>query len=70
MKIPYLLILLKFIFAPFILMYYFGNEAINFIVVLTLLGLLSDIFDGVIARKQNISPVKLRHLDSQTEIKF
>jgi CDP-diacylglycerol--glycerol-3-phosphate 3-phosphatidyltransferase len=34
------------------------------------LGLLSDIFDGIIARKQNISTEKLRRLDSLVDLIF
>jgi len=34
------------------------------------LGLISDILDGIIARKQNISSEKLRRMDSQTDMVF
>lgn len=34
------------------------------------LGLLTDIFDGIIARRQHISNEKLRRLDSQTDMIF
>lgn len=34
------------------------------------LGLLSDIFDGIIARNLNVSSEKLRRLDSQVDIVF
>lgn len=34
------------------------------------LGLLSDIFDGIIARKQGLSTEKLRRLDSQVDLVF
>lgn len=72
MKIPHLLILLRFLFAPLILLLaiYLGDQARITIVILIILGLLSDIFDGIIARKQNISSVKLRRLDSQVDLIF
>jgi CDP-diacylglycerol--glycerol-3-phosphate 3-phosphatidyltransferase len=34
------------------------------------LGLLTDIFDGIIARKVGVSSEKLRRLDSQTDLIF
>lgn len=40
------------------------------IVILMYLGLFSDIFDGIIARKQNISTEKLRRWDSQVDLVF
>lgn len=72
MQIPYILILLRFLFAPIILFLAltFGDTARYSILLLLFLGLLSDIFDGIIARKQNISTVKLRRLDSQVDLIF
>jgi phosphatidylglycerophosphate synthase len=72
MNIPQLLILLRFCFAPIILLlaYFYGDRATNFILILMYLGLFSDIFDGIIARKQNLSTEKLRRLDSQVDIVF
>lgn len=72
MKIPHLLILFRFLLAPIILLlaYFFKDEARISILVLMFLGLLSDIFDGIIASKQNISTVKLRRLDSQVDLVF
>jgi len=40
------------------------------IVVLLFLGLLSDVFDGIIARRQHLSSAKMRRLDSQTDMIF
>lgn len=40
------------------------------LVCLLIIGLLSDIFDGIIARNQNISSEKLRRMDSQTDLIF
>lgn len=70
--IPYILILLRFLSAIAILYlgYFVGNEARIFIVILMYFGLLTDVFDGIIARKVGISSEKLRRLDSQTDLVF
>lgn len=72
MTIPYFLILFRFLLAPIILLlaYFVGDSSRIVIVVLMYLGLISDILDGIIARKQNISSQKLRRLDSQTDMVF
>lgn len=72
MNIPQLLILFRFLLAPIILglAYYTGKEATTTIVILMYLGLLSDILDGIIARKQNVSTATLRRLDSQSDMLF
>lgn len=70
--IPYLLIALRFIFAPVILSlsYFMGEKSRLIILVLMYLGLITDIFDGIIARKTGVSSEKLRRLDSQTDMVF
>lgn len=72
MNIPILLILFRLLLAPIILAlaYFIGESAKTIIVVLMYLGLISDILDGIIARKQNISSAKLRRMDSQTDMIF
>ncbi|RXR30088.1 CDP-alcohol phosphatidyltransferase family protein [Flavobacterium piscinae] len=72
MNIPLALILFRFLLAPIILMlaYFIGESAKTIIVILMYLGLISDILDGIIARKQNISSAKLRRMDSQTDMIF
>lgn len=72
MKTPHFLILFRLLLSPLIisLAYYLGNNSRSYIVILIFLGLLSDIFDGIIARKQNISSVKLRRMDSQVDLVF
>jgi CDP-diacylglycerol--glycerol-3-phosphate 3-phosphatidyltransferase len=71
-NIPIALILFRFLLAPVILSlaYFIGKESKLIIVVLMYLGLISDILDGIIARKQNISSEKLRRMDSQTDMVF
>ncbi|WP_299110206.1 CDP-alcohol phosphatidyltransferase family protein [uncultured Winogradskyella sp.] len=72
MNIPISLILLRLILAPIILAlaYFIGETSKTIIVILMYLGLISDILDGIIARKQNISSPKLRRMDSQTDMIF
>ena len=72
MNIPTALILFRLVLVPIILglAYFVGEEANITILVLMYLGLISDIFDGIIARKKNMSTEKLRRMDSQTDILF
>ena len=73
MKTPYLLIAFRFLLAPTILIFsYYTEESIArlWIIVFIILGLLSDVFDGIIARQMGISTVKMRRIDSQTDLVF
>jgi CDP-diacylglycerol--glycerol-3-phosphate 3-phosphatidyltransferase len=72
MNLPISLILFRLLLAPIILAlaYFIGENAKITIVILMYMGLLSDILDGIIARKQNISSEKLRRMDSQTDMVF
>jgi phosphatidylglycerophosphate synthase len=72
MSIPYLLILFRFLLAPIILLisYFMTESAAYIVLVLMFLGLISDIFDGIIARKMKIDTEKMRRLDSQTDLIF
>lgn len=72
MNIPFALIVFRFLLAPIILAlaYFIGDSAKITIVILMYLGLISDILDGIIARKQNMSSEKLRRMDSQTDMIF
>jgi len=72
MNTPKGLILFRFLLAPIILLlaYYLGESSKMIILILMYLGLISDILDGIIARKQNTSTEKLRRLDSQTDMIF
>lgn len=72
MSIPYILILFRLLLAPIILClgFYWGSESRFLILILMYLGLISDIFDGIIARKQGLSTEKMRRLDSQTDLIF
>ncbi|KUJ50631.1 CDP-alcohol phosphatidyltransferase family protein [Chryseobacterium sp. JAH] len=70
--IPYLLIAIRFLFAPLIfsLAYLNGEKSGVLILTLMFVGLLTDIFDGIIARKVGVSSEKLRRLDSQIDLVF
>ena len=54
-----------------VLLSYFRFNSFRFsIVVLIIIGILTDIFDGIIARRLNISTQKLRRLDSSVDQVF
>ena len=68
-KIPFLLIYSRILIGIIIglLAIYKADNYSIWIVVLMSLGLITDIFDGIIARKLNISTEKLRILDSNVD---
>jgi len=72
MNIPTALILFRFLLAPVILglAIFIGGDSKPLILLLMYLGLISDILDGIIARRKNISSAKLRRMDSQTDMIF
>lgn len=72
MSLPVSLILFRLLLAPvfLVLAFFVGDSAKPVILVLMYLGLISDILDGIIARKQHISTAKLRRFDSQTDMIF
>jgi phosphatidylglycerophosphate synthase len=47
-----------------------GPALRGLLTALILLGILSDVFDGIIARRLKISTVKMRRIDSQTDLVF
>ena len=70
--ISYWLIYLRIVLGPLLcLLCVLHVPAFPFFAVLiVLLGLLSDIFDGIIARRQGISEEKLRRMDSMADQLF
>lgn len=64
--IPILLIYSRLVFSLIILLLSFiqPEHFRPIINTLLIIGLISDIFDGIIARKLNVSTVKLRRMDS------
>jgi CDP-diacylglycerol--glycerol-3-phosphate 3-phosphatidyltransferase len=71
-NIPIVLIAFRLLLGPVMiwLTYSHGNSVRILLVVLLLLGILSDIFDGIIARNTGTSSAKLRRMDSQTDLVF
>lgn len=71
-RLPALLIWSRLVMAGGILMLCFTDIHLRntLIVVLISLGLLSDIFDGIIARKLGLSTERLRRLDSSIDQVF
>jgi phosphatidylglycerophosphate synthase len=70
--IPQLLILFRLLLAPTILLFAmaYGENSLWIILILMFLGVLSDLFDGIMARKLNCSTEKLRRFDSQADLIF
>lgn len=71
-KIPILLILIRLLIGLLLIpVSYFHIDNYKLIaIVLFTIGLFTDIFDGIIARKLNVSTVKLRRLDSTIDLIF
>ena len=71
-KFPLLLIWSRVAFAVIIITLSILKPSYFRIIIITLiaLGLISDIFDGIIARKLNVSTPKLRRLDSTIDQVF
>jgi len=71
-NIPYLLIAFRLVLGPIMiaLTYAYGTSVRIVLMLLLLLGILSDIFDGIIARKAGVATVKLRRMDSQVDVVF
>lgn len=69
---PILLIILRLLLGPVMiaLTYNYGDKIRTELIVLIFVGLLSDIFDGIIARRLGIASEKLRRMDSQTDLIF
>jgi len=69
-NIPIGLTLLRLILGPLaLILTFFGIGSFWYILILTT-GFLSDLFDGIIARKLNIATVNLRTLDSWADTVF
>lgn len=71
-KIPIFLILFRLFLGPIMIFLAYNIEkSMNLLLVFLMwLGIISDIFDGIVARKLNISSEKLRRMDSQTDLVF
>ena len=71
-KIPFLFVYLRLLIAFFIggLLFTEVSNLNVLIVILAFVGLLSDVFDGIIARKLNVATEKLRIWDSNVDMVF
>jgi CDP-diacylglycerol--glycerol-3-phosphate 3-phosphatidyltransferase len=71
-KIPTLLVYFRLALAPVmvLLTLKFGDAARNYLVLALLAGLVSDVFDGIIARKLGVATETLRKLDSNVDAVF
>lgn len=69
-SIPALLTILRLILGPIILIGAYRETSSSVLVVLLIVGVLSDIFDGIIARKLGVSTPQLRQFDSGTDVVF
>jgi len=65
-KIPLLLICFRLLIGIFLVVFSLSSASlfIPVAIILITVGLLSDVFDGIIARRLNVSTTVLRRLDS------
>ncbi len=66
--VPSLLVALRFAIAPLLLLDALDRSISSWFIVGYVIAVISDIFDGIIARKLNISTVALRQADSWADI--
>lgn len=66
--IPTSLVLMRFCLAPVLLVDAFDGKTSQLFIVAFVAAFLSDIFDGVIARRLDVSTAKLRQADSWADV--
>nr|WP_199329566.1 CDP-alcohol phosphatidyltransferase family protein [Leptolyngbya sp. FACHB-1624] len=66
--IPAILVGLRFAIAPFLLLDALDGTVTNWFLLGYILAIVSDIFDGIIARKLKVSTPQLRQADSWADI--
>ena len=69
-KIPYMLLYSRLVVAVLIVVLSITKVSPIFIVALSIYAVLSDVFDGVIARHLNISTIEMRQLDTKIDTVF
>ena len=71
-KIPSLLVYFRLALAPamILLSLNYGDKARPYLVLALLAGIVSDIFDGIIARRIGVATEQLRKLDSNVDAVF
>ena len=67
-NIPSILVVLRFIIAPLLLVDAFDGQTTIWFIVGYVIAVISDIFDGIIARRLKVSTSKLRQADSWADI--
>ncbi len=72
LRIPLLLVLFRLLLAPALvgLALACGPAAGEWLAMLVVLGVLSDVYDGIIARQLGVATATLRRLDSQADLAF
>ncbi|MXO34115.1 CDP-alcohol phosphatidyltransferase family protein [Apibacter sp. B3889] len=70
--VPKILMIFRLLLAPLsiILSYHYGERCVPMLVLILCLGLISDILDGIIARKYQVATENLRRMDSFIDIIF
>ena len=69
-KIPYALLYSRLVVAAFIIIFSFTHISPIIIVSFSIYAVISDVFDGMIARKLKISTIEMRQLDTKIDTVF
>lgn len=69
-KIPHALLYSRLVIAVLIIVFSFINVSSTLIVTISICAILSDVFDGMIARKLKISTSEMRQLDTKIDTVF
>ena len=69
-NIPLILMTFRFFLGPLVIFISLNYTSPALLFVLVVLGILSDIFDGIIARRMGVATKTLRRLDSQIDLIF
>lgn len=69
-KIPYALLYSRLVVAILIIVFSFTSISPVVIVALSIYAVLSDVFDGIIARHLKISTIEMRQLDTKIDTVF
>jgi CDP-diacylglycerol---glycerol-3-phosphate 3-phosphatidyltransferase len=67
-RVPALLVIFRFVIAPLLLLDAWDGMTTSFFLAGYILAILSDIFDGIIARLLQVSTAQLRQADSWADI--
>ena len=69
-KIPHALLYSRLVIAILIIVFSFTAVSPTIIVALSIYAVLSDVFDGIIARQLKISTIEMRQLDTKIDTVF